>query len=82
MDYFEDGSSFGIEIKYSNHKLESGTGGAFKLAIENGFHPEHLDHNFLAKYNQLFKERQTKYPKKTHYNINYLWKIFLNPLSS
>ena len=35
MDYFKDGSAYGIELTYSNHMLESGTGGAFRLAIEN-----------------------------------------------
>jgi len=45
IDYFKDGSAFGIEIIYSNHKLESGTGGAFKLAIENG---QVEDETFLA----------------------------------
>lgn len=48
------------------------------LAIENNFYPEHLDKNYLVQYKKLYTERQTKYPKKTHYNMNYLWKIFLN----
>ena len=36
MNYFRDGKEFGIEIIYSNHKIESDTGGAFKLAMRNG----------------------------------------------
>jgi len=33
MDYFGDGSKFGVEIKYSVHSVEGGTGEGFRLAI-------------------------------------------------
>ena len=33
MEYFGDGSSFGVEITYSHHSVEGGTGEGFRLAI-------------------------------------------------
>jgi len=33
MEYFGDGSKFGIKIKYSVHTVEGGTGEGFRLAI-------------------------------------------------
>jgi len=33
MQYFGDGSSFGVEIKYSTHTIQGGTGEGFRLAI-------------------------------------------------
>ena len=35
MDYFGDGSKFGVNISYSIEKERLGTGGAFKLAAKN-----------------------------------------------
>lgn len=35
IDYFGDGSKFGVKIKYSFHDPEGGTGDAFKTAIES-----------------------------------------------
>ena len=34
MEYFGDGSGFGVRISYSNHTVEGGTGEGFRLAIE------------------------------------------------
>lgn len=33
MDFFGDGSRFGVRIKYSVHSVEGGTGEGFHLAI-------------------------------------------------
>lgn len=35
MDYFGDGSKFGVKITYSHHDADGGTGDAFRSAIEN-----------------------------------------------
>jgi len=35
IDYFGDGKKFGVNIKYSEHSTEDGTGDAFRKAIEN-----------------------------------------------
>jgi len=34
IDYFGDGSSFNVNIKYSIHSVEGGTGEGFRLAID------------------------------------------------
>jgi NDP-sugar pyrophosphorylase family protein len=35
IEYFGDGKIFGLNIFYSNHSIEDGTGDAFRKAIEN-----------------------------------------------
>jgi len=35
MEYFGDGKKFGVNIKYSGHSTEDGTGDAFRKAIQN-----------------------------------------------
>jgi len=34
MEYFQDGTRFGVTIRYSNHTVEGGTAEGFRLAIE------------------------------------------------
>ena len=44
INYFGDGSRFGVEIQYSVHTVEGGTGEGFRLAISRYVH----DETFLA----------------------------------
>lgn len=61
MDYFGDGSRFGVNIRYSSHTVEGGTGEGFRLAISryvnrdvffamNGDQITDLDLNNLASF--------------------------------
>jgi len=44
MDYFQDGSRFGLDLVYSTHTVEGGTAEGFRLAIERHVH----DDTFIA----------------------------------
>ncbi|HZD12962.1 MAG TPA: nucleotidyltransferase family protein [Candidatus Binatus sp.] len=44
INYFGDGSRYGVDIKYSVHTVEGGTGEGFRLAISRHIH----DNTFLA----------------------------------
>ena len=44
IDYFMDGKKFGVDIRYSHHSVDGGTGEGFRLAIQR-----HVDdENFIA----------------------------------
>jgi NDP-sugar pyrophosphorylase family protein len=44
MEYFQDGSRFGLDLMYSTHTVEGGTAQGFRLAIERYIH----DDSFIA----------------------------------
>ena len=47
------------------------------IAIANRFYPEHLGEVFCDVYQNILNERK-KYPKKTHFEMNYTYKIAAN----
>jgi NDP-sugar pyrophosphorylase family protein len=44
VNYFQDGSRFGLDLVYSTHTVEGGTAQGFRLAIERHVH----DDTFIA----------------------------------
>lgn len=57
IDYFGDGTRFGVDIKYSVHSVEGGTGEGFRLAIAR-----HVDENtfFALNGDQITDIRLTR----------------------
>ncbi len=79
IEHFKDGSAFGIELTYSHHKLESGTGGAFKLAIKNG---KVNDETFLAMNGDELTDIAIKNLVVFHNNQNGIVTVLAAPLRS
>jgi NDP-sugar pyrophosphorylase family protein len=42
IDYFGDGKKFGVNIRYSEHTVEGGTGEGFRLGIERYVNDDHF----------------------------------------
>ncbi|MBE0514845.1 nucleotidyltransferase family protein [Sulfurimonas sp.] len=79
-EYFEDGSKFGIEIKYLEEKKRLGTGGALSLIdveldapffVTNGDVLSSLDYEKLLEYHKEQQATATMCIRKDNYQIPY-----------
>lgn len=79
-EYFQDGSNFGIEIKYLEEKKRLGTGGALSLIdikidepffVTNGDVLSSLDYEKLLEYHKEHKATATMCIRKDSYQIPY-----------
>jgi NDP-sugar pyrophosphorylase family protein len=68
IEYFGDGRKFGVNITYSHHSVEDGTGDAFRKAIENTnltdkyFYAMNADQFTNFSLNKLFEHHISKKP--------------------
>jgi len=63
IDYFGSGEKFGVNIKYSEHDVEDGTGDAFRKAIEN---TNLTDSHFYAMNGDQFTDFSLETMLKAH----------------
>ena len=79
-EYFQDGSRFGIEVKYLEEKKRLGTGGALSLIdieldepffVTNGDVLSSLDYERLLEYHKEHEATATMCVRKDSYQISY-----------
>jgi len=78
MDFFGDGSKFGIKIDYSNHTVEGGTAEGFHLAIERFVD----DENFLAMNGDELTNLNLNKLAEFHLKNNSFATVVMSPLKS
>ena|SRR5437879_3716074 len=78
INYFGDGSKFGLSIKYSEHSVEGETGEGFRLAISR-----HVkDDNFVAMNGDELSNLNLKKLIEFHLSHKLLATIVVSPLKS
>ena len=74
----------GVKLRYSPIPLETRdkTSSASyypHIIALYGLDPKHIPNNLLGKQLMMwYNERKSKYPKKTHFTLNYAIKIIIN----
>jgi len=78
IDYFGDGSKFGLNIEYSNHSIDGGTGEGFRLAITRFVDED----NFLAMNGDELSNLNVDELSKFHLGHKPVATIVVSPLKS
>ena len=78
IDYFGDGSKFGLNIKYSEHSVEGETGEGFRLAISRHVKEE----NFVAMNGDELSNLNLKKLIEFHLSHKAVATIVVSPLKS